>query len=301
MRGWSRRDRSSVVSESLLGVVVMLLLGGGAMATAGSASDLGWHGEVMPDGLVKGSDRGDYLWLVDRSVMVYVPAGSFSMGSALGSRDEQPVHRVELSAYYIDKYEVSWRQWKLSGLPFTEVLGNRLRIPEAPDWGIHDDQPVVNVSWLDAKKYVAWSGKRLPSEAQWEKAARGDHGGEYPWGDEPPSFERAVWREHPIAKTSTAPVDCCAAGASPYGALNMAGNVYEWCDDVYDKGFYARSPLKDPVHLETGRHRVLRGGAFILGVEDLRSAYRYRLLPVDRTPYIGFRTVVEGVVGGDVN
>lgn len=258
---------------------------------------IGWHGEVMPSGMVKGEVSGDYLWPADDSVMVYVPAGTFAMGSDDGAKDEGPVHEVELSAYYIDKYEVSWRQWKRSGLPYVETLGNRLKVPEAPDWGIVDEQPVVNVSWYDARAYVAWAGKRLPSEAQWEKAARGRDGRTYPWGNEPPDFSKAVWRDHPIAKESTAPVDCCAAGASPYGALNMAGNVYEWCDDVYDKNFYAHSPSKDPRLEGEGRFRVLRGGAFLLEIEDLRSAYRYRLLPVDRTPYIGFRGVVPGVPG----
>ncbi len=263
-------------------------------------ADLGWHGEVLPEGLVKAPEQGEYLWRVDGSRMVYVPAGPFTMGSDEGGKDEKPVHQVELSAYYIDKYEVSWRQWKLSGLPFAETLGNRLRIPEAPDWGIQDDHPVVSVSWHDAKSYAAWAGKRLPSEAQWEKAARGTDGRRFPWGNDAPTFERAIWDEHPQAKISTATVDCCAAGASPYGVFNMAGNVYEWCEDVYDKSIYSRSPTRDPVAAGEGRYRVLRGGAFLLEAEDLRSAYRYRLLPVDRTPYIGFRTVVPAVAAAAV-
>ena len=226
--------------------------------------------------------------------MVYVSPGTFPMGSAEGDRDERPVHEVHLDGYYIDKHEVSWGQWKRSGLPYSKELGRRRPRPEPPDWGIVDDQPVLNVTWHDAKAYVAWAGKRLPSEAEWEKAARGTDGREYPWGSEPPTFERALWKDHPIARESTAAVDCCAAGAS-YGALNMAGNVYDWCEDVYDPGYYARSPRRNPVSLGKGRHRVLRGGAFVLEVEDLRSALRYRLLPEDRAPYIGFRAVVSGV------
>lgn len=272
--------------------------GAAAPAAVDAPGQVGWHGEAMPPGLIKGEVEGEYRWLKDQSVMVYVPAGTFTMGSTQGAADERPMHRVRLSAFYIDKYEVSWQQWKASGLPYTEALGNRRKMPDAPDWGIHDDQPVVNVSWHDAKAYVAWAGKELPSEAQWEKAARGDTGREFPWGDDPPTFDQAVWRDHPVAKTSTATVDCCPAGASPYGAVNMAGNVYEWCEDVYDKAFYQRSPDEDPVLRGEGRYRVLRGGAFLLEVEDLRSAYRYRLLPVDRTPYIGFRAALAAAVAG---
>lgn len=289
-----RRRRGRWVSWLLRGSMI-LLCGTASGGSWAAEVGFGWHGETLPEGLIKAPEEGEYLWQSDGSRMVYVPAGPFTMGSDEGGKDERPVHRVELSAFYIDKYEVSWRQWKLSGLPFTEALGNRLPIPEAPDWGIQDDHPVVSVSWHDAKSYAQWAGKKLPSEAQWEKAARGEDARRFPWGNGAPSFERAIWDEHPQAKISTAPVDCCAAGASPYGAFNMAGNVYEWCEDVYEKDFYARSPSLDPVATGEGRHRVLRGGAFLLEAEDLRSAYRYRLLPVDRTPYIGFRTVVPAV------
>lgn len=260
----------------------------------GSEKHLGWHGEVMPRGLERAQAEGEYSWAKDGSIMVYVPPGTFPMGSEAGGSDERPVHEVDLAGFYIDKYEVSWRQWKLSGLPYSESSVSRLRQPRGPDWGIIDEQPVLNVSWYDAVAYSEWVGKRLPTEAEWEKAARGTDGRSFPWGNEPPSIERAMWREHPLAEVSTAPVDCCEKGASPYGVLNMAGNVYEWCEDVYEKDFYQRSPKSQPVNRGEGRYRVLRGGAFVLEAEDLRSAYRYRLLPQDRTPYIGFRTVLPG-------
>jgi len=249
------------------------------------AGELGWHGEPMPEGLSRAEQEGDYVWQADGAVMVYVPPGPFPMGSADRDSDERPVHEVTLDGYYIDKYEVSWARWKRSPL----------KVPKAPDWGIVDDQPVLNVTWKDAVAFADWAGKRLPTEAEWEKAARGTDGRLYPWGDEPPTFDRAVWKDHPIAQEMTAPVDCCAAGASPYGALNMAGNVYEWCADVYAKEYYGRSPAANPRNDGEGRYRVLRGGAYVLEVEDLRAGYRYRLLEVDRTPYIGFRTVLPGV------
>ncbi len=285
---------SSCLRFRLLLSLICLALGGLTATSSLRAAEgrIGWHGEVLPPGLEKAEARGEYLWPKDSSVMVYVPAGVFPMGSNEGGSDERPVHEVELAGYYIDKYEVSWRQWKLSRLPYSESPVDRLRQPRGPDWGIIDEQPVLNVSWHDAVAYADWVGKRLPSEAEWEKAARGTDGRTFPWGDEPPTEERAMWRDHPLAAVSTAPVDCCAEGASPYGALNLAGNVYEWCLDVYEKDFYSRSPREQPVNRGEGRYRVLRGGAFVLEAEDLRSAYRYRLLPEDRTPYIGFRTVL---------
>ena len=260
---------------------------------ADGATRRGWFDEPMPEGLERGSTHGEYLWSRDESVMVYVPAGSFVMGSDEGRSDEQPSHEVVLSGYYIDKYEVSWRQWKLSGLPYSEKVFSRRSPPEAPDWGIIDDHPVVSVDWDHAVAFAAWAGKRLPTEAEWEKAARGTDGRRYPWGDEPPNFDRAVWRYHPIAKVSTAPVDCCPEGASPYGAQNMAGNVYEWCQDTYQEDAYSTLGTHDPVARGAGPYRVLRGGAFLLELEDLRSALRYRLYTIDRTPYIGFRAALS--------
>lgn len=288
-RQTTKRQRFS--SLALAGLLVGLL-SLPAVVMAAESERTGWHGEAMPAGLVRAEAEGDYLWKKDRSVMVFVPAGKFPMGSDFGPADEKPVRQIWLDGYYIDKYEASWRQWKLSGLPYSKVTNSRYPMPEAPSWGILDDHPVVEVNWQDAVDYAAWAGKRLPSEAQWEKAARGTDGRLYPWGNEPVSEERAIWRGHPVAKESTAPVDCCAAGASPYGAFNMTGNVYEWCQDVYDSKWYAKAPERNPLNTAPGDYRVLRGGAFPLEVEDQRSAYRYRLWPDDRTPYMGFRTVL---------
>ena len=278
-----------------LGRAILLLtcLGWGVLPAAAGDDRLGWHGEEMPEGLERGAKEGEYVWKRDHSVMVYVPPGEFPMGSDEGDPDEKPVHTVWLDGYYIDKYEVSWEQWRLSGLPFSDNPASRRNMPRAPDWGILDEDPVLNVSWQDAQKYVGWAGKRLPTEAEWEKAARGTDGRTYPWGDEEPDFDRAIWKPHPIAAEKTAPVVSFEAGASPYGAVHMAGNAYEWCQDVYQADYYRRSPERNPVNGGPGQYRVLRGGAFVLELEDLRSALRYRLLPIDRAPYIGFRAAVS--------
>ena len=280
---------------SILLCCTLVCLASGLPAEVDEQGRVGWHGETMPAGLERTATEGEYRWTKDGALMVYVPAGPFPMGSDDGQADERPVHTVELEGFYIDKHEVSWRLWKRSGLAYSAAQRSRDDPPHAPDWGLVDDHPVVNVSWDWARMYAAWAGKKLPTEAQWEKAARGTDGRRHPWGNEEPDFERAVWRHHPVAAESAAAVDCCEAGASPYGALNMAGNVYEWCEDVYVADFYSRSPAREPLAEGDGRYRVLRGGAFLLEVEDLRSALRYRLYPQDRAGYIGFRTVLPGI------
>lgn len=268
-------------------------LGVGVVSPWTVSAEEGWHGETMPPGLERAEVEGEYRWPRDGSIMVFVPPGPFLMGSDEGDRDERPQRRVELAGYYIDKYEVSWGQWKRSGLPYSTVTGSRRPRPEPPDWGILDNHPMVNLNWNEAKAYTAWAGKRLPTEAEWEKAARGTDGRTYPWGNEPPTFDRAIWHDHPQSSMSTSEVSCCAAGASPYGVFNLAGNVYEWCEDTYDGAFYKTAPSRNPVNRSDGRYRVMRGGAFTLERSDLRSALRYRLLPVDRGPYIGFRTALS--------
>ncbi len=253
----------------------------------------GWHGERMPLGMNRAETNGEYLWSKDQSLMVFVPAGKFIMGSpADGERNEQPQREIWLDAYYIDKYEVSWRQWKLSQLPFADHVNSRMPYPEPPDWGLADNLPVTNVNWNYALQYAEWAGKRLPTEAQWEKAARGTDGRIFPWGNEPPTVEQAVWKANPIADTAMGTVDCCVAGASPYGALNMAGNAYEWVLDYYHADFYANAPERNPVALEKSQFRSLRGGAMLLEADHMRANNRYRLYAIDRTDYLGLRTAL---------
>ena len=275
----------------LLAAAVLLAF----LPPADGAAGKGWYGETLPDGLERGLTTGEYIWKKDGAVMVYVPPGTFTMGSDQGQEFERPARKVDLDGFYIDKYEVSWRKWRASGLPYAKVPNVREPIVHPPDWGLRDAHPVVHVTWHDAQRYAAWAGKRLPTEAEWEKAARGADGRDFPWGNEPATYKRAMYVDHPLSLTSTAPVNCCLEGASPYGAVNMAGNVWEWCEDTYQPGFYKDAPAKNPVNRAKGDQKILRGGAFQLDAAFMRTWHRYWLSDVDRISDIGFRTVVSGV------
>lgn len=268
-----------------------------ALAVPGSlfATETGWHGEPLPEGLVKGEAEGEYVWQKDGAVMVYVPAGTFPMGDEDGAFDEKPVREVDLDAFYIDKYEITWKQWRQSGLGLPRDIDGKPIKEWKPVWGRGDELPVSYIKYEDARSYAEWSGRQLPTEAQWEKAARGTDGRTFPWGDAEPSFEQAVWNDHPIGERQPAPVDCCPEGASPYGAENMAGNVMEWVRDYYDSHYYRKAPDRNPVNTEESEHRVLRGGSFVGEIEDLRASLRNRQYPEEGQDYVGFRLVVPAV------
>jgi formylglycine-generating enzyme required for sulfatase activity len=198
--------------------------------------------------------------------MLLVPEGEFLMGQDQGANevDERPLHRVWLDAFYIDRTEVTNAQFKAFCDATSRVY------PNNPYWdGSYflgkPDHPVVLITYEQARAYCEWAGKRLPTEAEWEKAARGTDGRIYPWGN--------VWQEG-LANLAgddfgadrfyrTAPVGSLPNGASPYGALDMIGNVWEWCADWYDPSYYARSPQRNPQGPEMAlRERVARGGSF---------------------------------------
>jgi formylglycine-generating enzyme required for sulfatase activity len=250
----------------------------------------------------------------DGAAMVWVPAGTFRMGSgareqlrdAAGRRDwramrdvvwsrlrgetedsdESPSRTVYLDGYWIYQYEVTVAQYR----QFCRATGRAM--PEEPPFGWHDDHPVVNVSWDDAAAYAAWAGASLPTEAQWEKAARGTDGRIYPWGN---AWDGArCGNSVDGSAASPSPVDSFPAGASPYGAQDLAGNVWEWCTDWYDGQYYQHAPRRNPSGPATGTARVLRGGSWDVGDPGyFRSALRDRLNPVSWDYYFGFRCVVR--------
>ena len=211
--------------------------------------------------------------------MVCVPRGPFTRGAPGAEADQRPVQRVTLDAFLLDKHEVTVAQYAAcvrAGVCTNKHLtGSRAQYgKELCNWGRadHADHPINCVSWAQAGAYCKWAQKRLPTEAQWEKAARGARGRRvYPWGDEAPTCRLANFG---TCKGSTVPVHKTAAGQSPYGAVQMTGNVAEWVADTYHKSFYARSVLRNPQNTATGSLHVKRGGYYHSDGASLRLSHR---------------------------
>ena len=227
----------------------------------------------------------------DGAPMVSVPAGTFLRGSSSGDADEKPQRRVYLSAFSIDKHEVTVAQYRRC------VRGGRCSKAKTGtycNWSQsgRGQHPLNCVNWAQAKAYCAWAGKRLPTEAEWEKAARGTDGRTYPWGNAQASCQRAVMREggSGCGKKSTWPVGSKSpAGDSPYGAQDMAGNVWEWTADWYGKSYYSGAPVRNPEGPSAGPGRVVRGGSWDSIARYVRAANRSYSTPADRTSNLGFR------------
>ncbi len=222
----------------------------------------------------------------DGAPMVLVPAGEFPMGSEQGDDDEQPVHRVVLDSFYLDTFEVTNGQ-------FAKFVS---AIQSEPPWGfadqetpvVHADRPVRWVNWLEATGYCLWAGKRLPTEAEWEKAARGTDGRVYPWGNEPPTPVHAVFGLKEGADT-VSPIGNRDKGMSPYGVHDLAGNLYEWVADWYDEAVYRPIPTVNPRGPTEGTTKVQRGGSYINSPYRLRSSFRTKGDPTEHDPNVGFR------------
>ncbi len=247
----------------------------------------GWFGERLPKGLRKGREKPVYVWDTGKGLeieMVYVPPGDFLMGAHDGDAydDEKPRHTHPMpEGYWIGRYETTWREYRA----FCKAMGRAE--PSAPGWGAKDDHPVVNVSWDDAKAFCDWAGLWLPSEAEWEKAARGTDGWKYPWGNEEADKDRLNFSDSGLGRTAA--VGSYPRGASPYGALDLAGNVWEWCEDWYDSKAYARYAREDTAPRGAGEVRVTRGGSWWSTARLCRASSRDRLVPGDRFGILGFR------------
>lgn len=225
----------------------------------------------------------------DAMVMVHVPAGKFRMGSDDFDDDEKPAHTVFLDAFYIDRTEVTNAMYSRC------VLAGSCQPPESADSSTHVDYynnlyyasyPVINVNWEQANTYCLWAGRRLPTEAEWEKAARGLDGRTYPWGNENPSASLLNFREN---VGDTTEVGNYPAGVSPNGALDMSGNVWEWVADWYDASYYAHSPQANPLGPASGTYRIIRGGSWVHVEEYMTTFYRYETDPSNRFSDVGFR------------
>jgi len=259
----------------------------------------------------------------DGAEMVFVPGGEFIMGTDSKDMVDAPSHKIYVSSFYMDKYEVTNRQFArfLNDMKMPEtkngqrwawvVLRSDLQTDERKDWWPteivydqrtgkyvpfpgYEEYPVISVSWYGADAYCRWAGKRLPTEAEWEFAARGGlERKEYPWGNEIPTggvvFERK-WTSN-SDPPPTEPVGNWYPNG--YGLYDMAGNVWEWVSDWYDPNYYKKSPKKDPKGPDVGVEKVLRGGSWFNSAYYLRVAFRNHSVPENTDDAIGFRCAMS--------
>ena len=251
---------------------------------------------------------------MDGSIMVYIPAGEFIMGSDPGEPyfwgAEAPKHTIYLEAFWIQRTEVTNRMYTeclADGACPSPEYSNSNTHPEYFNDPAYADYPVIYVTYMAAEAYCQWIGARLPSEAEWEKAARGTDGRLYPWGNQELDSNRANFcdagcpnpNEDEIESVfddgyqDTAPVGSYPDGTSPYGALDMAGNVLEWVSDWYAVDYYGSSPYENPSGPNSGSRHPIRGGSWYNGREGLRAAARASLAPDGTYETLGFRCAMD--------
>jgi formylglycine-generating enzyme required for sulfatase activity len=274
--------------------VLMLVFMGYAIMQSRTSSRLAAQTTSQPAAVVQ-AERWDYRGLRfatgdDGAEMVLVPAGPFLMGSppGEGDQDETPQRGVFVDAFWIDLYEATFAQYaKFSAAtraprPVIPVL------QDDPAKLMASEQPVVAASWAQARDYCRWLGKRLPTEAEWEKAARGERGVKWSWGNAyGPGLANLQGEED--GYQYTAPPGAFPQGRSAYGVYDMAGNVAEWVADWYDPKYYLGAPFEFPTGPDSGKHRVFRGGSWNDTPSDVRTAKRFTAAPHQTSAVIGFR------------
>ena len=243
----------------------------------------------------------------DGMLMIYVPEGNFNMGSNNGFSDEQPVHTVYLDAFWIDQTEVTNAMYaSCVSAGACQPPGFYLSSTRSSYYNNsqYADYPVIYVNWVSASAYCAWAGARLPSEAEWEKAARGTDGRTYPWGndfscyngnfDDETQIDSYVIEGGPDCDgyIDTSPAGSFLSGASPYGVLDMAGNVWEWVADRYDPDYYAKSPASNPTGPISGNW-AFRGGSWGSIDNGIRSASRHGFADYVTSDDLGFRCSLD--------
>jgi sulfatase modifying factor 1 len=227
--------------------------------------------------------------------MVFIPGGEFLRGRSHAlpddnlkwfptlMKDDRPVRAIYIDPFYLDEHEVTNDQYA----EFVKATNHRPPY-NWPKGQVPQGQgkfPVVDVSWDDAAAYARWAGKRLPTEAEWERACRGlDTGKKYPWGDREPVKTDARYNA-----PEEGPAAVCQFARNYFGLCDMAGNVWEWCSDWYDKDYYRSAPGRNPLGPAAGLYRVLRGGSWADLPKYLTCAYRSWARPAERSPNIGFR------------
>ncbi|MHC1740667.1 MAG: formylglycine-generating enzyme family protein [Anaerolineaceae bacterium] len=269
-----------------LSLIVVIILGGCIVP-----ADTNQTG--TPQALGIGSTQ---ISVKDGMVLVYVPAGEFLMGAleGKGNPDEHPQHTVTLDAFWIDQTEVTNGKYalcvadKACTAPSVATSLTRDAYYGNPSY---DNYPVVYVHWSDAEDYCTWAGRRLPTEAEWEKAARGTEGQIFPWGNEFAATNQANFGNK---NADSAEVGSYPAGASPYGALDMAGNVLEMTADWYDANYYLNSPSINPMGADKQGAKVVRSGSWGYEALDLRASLRKWINPTDSFHTIGFRCGMSG-------
>jgi formylglycine-generating enzyme required for sulfatase activity len=237
------------------------------------------------------------------SGMVLIPQGAFEMGSRRSLREldpvsifqadrhmlgpEDPAHEVILDAYYIDLYEVTNADYK----KYITATGSKTvpRYWDDPNFN-QPKQPVVGITWKEARAFCRNNNKRLPTEAEWEKAGRGKQPVKYPWGNEAPDKTRVNFSDH-IGKTT--PVGSYPTGKSDYGVFDLSGNVAEWVRDWHFPEYYLFSPKENPPGPEKGHYKIIRGGNWKNNGEDVRLTYRNATVPKARSKTVGFRCVAD--------
>lgn len=226
----------------------------------------------------------------DGREMVQVPEGPFVMGSRGDDSDpdEKPEHQVYLKPYYIDVKEVSQSEYERFS-KMTRRPKRRIEVFEDdPAKLLQPDLPAIAVTWDDAVAYCKWAGKRLPTEAEWEKAARGEGKRRYPWGNDfAPGYANIDGSEDGFRYL--APPGSLDSGRSPYGLYDMAGNVGEWVADSYEENFYQKSPYRDPTGPDQGEQKVIRGGSWRETKKNVRSSKRFQAKPWRHDITVGFR------------
>ena len=227
---------------------------------------------------------------IDNAVMVFVPAGPFEMGSDNGNFGVvEKAHTVTLDDYWIDRTEVTNALYELCVQAGACVPPRKIDSPTRSNYygdARYDNYPVIYVDWNQANDYCEWAGKRLPTEAEWEKAARGTDGLTYPWGNDAPN-DTLLNFDSNVGDTTE--VGSYPDGASLYGALDMAGNVEEWVADWFGGDYYVNSPSENPTGPSSGQYRVLRGGSWNHSESLVRAAGRFWNVPAASNDYIGFR------------
>jgi len=278
-------DRSIQLTGFILGAAMALLLLAGVLLWrqpppgTGSASDS--RRAPVPPAPAQNEEKPELP--PDLGFMARVPEGWFVMGSDTGKPFEKPRHRVYLDEYYIDLYEVTNHQYR----EYVRASG----AAPPPHWkdGTYAEgrflHPVVNVTWEDARAYASWAGKRLPTEAEWEKACRGPEGTKYAYGDE---FDASCTNSCDSGICDMVPVDHFQAGLSFYGCYNMTGNVWEWVSDWFSATYY-KDGQRNPKGPPAGSMRVGKGGSWTTDADSCRGSFRCRSLPGSRWGYAGFR------------